>query len=1033
MDRSSDITASLTESDSSKKPALEVLQKMGYRYLAPDEALALRDGKASRVLLTAVLKAQLQKMNSYTFQRMTYSFSSKNIDQAVKDLDEPLMDGLMRAGERIFEHLTRGRSFEEETPAGRRSFSFRYIDWENPLNNVFHVTEEFSVETIGGDPPTRRPDLVLFVNGIPLAVVECKKSSAGVKEAISQFVRNQGEREIPDLFKFTQILVAVHKNGGRYGTVGTALKFWHVWQEEDPSFWDGIKWLIDERIPTIQDQVLHSLLKPQRLLELIRSFTLYDSGVKKICRYQQYFAVKNALERVQSFDQDGARLGGLIWHTQGSGKSLTMVMLAHALAQDPQIPDSRIILVTDRIDLDKQIRNTFADTKMEPVRARTGANLVELLRSGKGRIITTVINKFESVVAAKLPPIGDHNLFILVDESHRSQHGLMHQQMRKVFRKACYIGFTGTPLFKKEKSSLDRFGRFIHTYTIDKAVADEAVVRLLYEGRMVEQSVKRELIDEHLNWITRELTDRQKEDLKSRWSRFEKIASSDQRLFVVAANIYDHYSKNWLHTDFNAMIATNSKSEAIRYKEFLDSFGGLRSEVIISPPDDREGYEEVGEEASSRVQCFWQKMMKSYGDADKYEDTIKQDFKDGAIDLLIVVDKLLTGFDAPRATVLYVDKPLREHGLLQAIARVNRVSEGKDFGYIIDYRGLLGELDKALTSYTEAGLDAFDEDDLIHTVVDIREIIADLRQSHSTLWDLFITIKNRNDSEEYEMMLEDEELRQLFYARFNSFSRALGVVTSSVKAYDAVEKDMVRYKKDCRFFAELRKNVKIRYADGVDFREYEDRLQKLLDNHISADGMLQLTAPVDIMNAESFGQAVERVTGSRAKADMIRSHLVKAITEKYDEDPAYYKTFSERIDEVLKSYREKRITEVDYLKGLKETLAAFQEGKIDYDAPAILKDAPHALAIYGLFDELLPEGAFRWRAPELALKTEQILKEHCKVDWEQSPDAHRRIEQSIDDLFYEVMGEAGEELPLDTVDRIIEHIKSMALKRFATR
>ena len=336
-------------------------------------------------------------------------------------------------------------------------------------------------------------------------------------------------------------------------------------------------------------------------------------------------------------------------------------------------------------------------------------------------------------------------------------------------------------------------------------------------------------------------------------------------------------------------------------------------------------------------------------------------------------------------------------------------------------------------TYTEAGLDGFDEDDLIQTVIDIREIIQELKHSHAALWDLFVTIKNRHDAEEYEVMLEDQELRDTFYSRFNRFSRALGVVTSSDKAYDTMEKDMERYKKECRFFAELRKNVKLRYADGVDFKEYEDRLQKLLDNHISADGMLQLTPPVNIMNAESFGEAVVHVTGSRAKADMIRSHLVKVITEKYDEDPAWYKTFSERIEEVLKRYREKRITEADYLKGLEKTLADFQQGPGNIDAPDMVKDAPHALAIYGILSEILPEGAFRTRAPDLALKTESILRENCKVDWEGSPDAHRSIEQNIDDLFYEVKSETGEELPLDIVDRIIEHIKSMALKRFATR
>lgn len=654
-----------TEIETSQKPAIELLKELGYEYIKPDDAEKMRD-RLDRVLLKDILRSQLEKLNSFEYKGKWYKFSEKNINQAMLDLDEPLIDGLIKTNEKIYDHLILGKSYEETLDdSSRKSFSLRYIDWENIWNNEFHVTEEYSIEKLDGT--TRRPDIVLFVNGIPFAVIECKKTAISLKEGISQTIRNQGKDEIPNLFKFSQVLVSANKNDVKYATSGTAEKFWAVWKEEDAeSLEKHLKKIITTRLITEQDKALYSLLSPARLLELTQFYIVYDKNVKKIARYQQYFSIIHTLERIKTFDDDKRRKGGLIWHTQGSGKSLTMVMLSKAIMTEKTIQNPKVVVVTDRINLDKQIKNTFVHTGMSPVRASTGAHLAKLLKENKANIITTIINKFDAVLNQKDEVYKDNNIFVLIDESHRTQYGEMHVKMKKVFPDACYIGFTGTPLMQRDKNSLEKFGGLIHKYSIDEAVHDKAVLPLLYEGKLIEQKVNKKAIDAKLETITKHLNDRQKDEVKKKWSQFEKVASSIQRLEMVAFDIYEHFLYNWKNTPFKAMLACNSKADAIKYKRAFDELEDLKTEVIISPPDEREGYDELDKASKNIVKEFWDEMMSAHGNAEEYEDSIKDDFVNGdEIDILIVVDKLLTGFDAPRATILYIDKPLKDHGLLQ--------------------------------------------------------------------------------------------------------------------------------------------------------------------------------------------------------------------------------------------------------------------------------------------------------------------------------------------------------------------------------
>ncbi|OUM89889.1 type I restriction endonuclease subunit R [Parageobacillus thermoglucosidasius] len=1025
------------ERNISQQPAIEVLKALGYRYLTPDEAEVMR-GNQFNVILKDVLEEKLRELNAYEYKGTTYRFSERNIQQAIRDLDEPLTDGLVKTNEKIYESLMLGRSYTENLPDGsKKSFTIQYIDWEHIDNNVFHVAEEVVVEKMDGQG-TARPDIVLYVNGIPFAVIECKKASISMEQGISQMIRNQGKDYIPQLFKFVQIVMATNKNETQYATCNTPKKFWAVWKEED-EYWlqEQLSKTVHHRLPTNQDKNIISLFHPERLLELTRYFVLFDKNEKKIARYQQYFAIKEILKTVEETDQNGNRQGGVIWHTQGSGKSLTMVMLAKYLLTEMQNINPKVIVVTDRKELDKQIHRTFHHTRLKASRATSGKHLVDLINDNSADIVMTLVHKFDTA-AVKQKPILSRDIFILVDESHRTQYGELHNKMKQVFPNACYLGFTGTPLMKKEKNTMVKFGKLIHAYTIADGVRDKAIVPLLYEGKMVEQTVNRKAIDHRLEMITRHLNEKQKEEVMRKWSKFERIASSDQRIKMIAFDINEHFLHNYKTkgSHFKAMLATNSKKEAIRYLEAFEELGDLNCAVVISPPDQREGHHEVDESSDDIVQRFWKKMMEKYEDADTYEETIKDEFVNGDdIDLLIVVDKLLTGFDAPKATVLYIDKPLKEHGLLQAIARVNRLCEGKDYGLIVDYRGLLDKLDEALEMYRGGGLENFDPKDLKGTLYDVISVIGTLRHYHTELVNIFIPVKNKNDLEEYEVLLENEELREHFYNVLSQFGRHLAIALESENVYRALgPEELNRYKKDLKFYQELRKNVKLRYSDTIDHKEYEAKMQMLMDNYISAEEVIRITNPVDIMDEKGFEEELQRLQSPRAKADAIRTRLSKRIETKWDENPAYYKKFSERIEEAIQAYKDKRISEAEYLQRMKEILRDFRTGASGVTYPDNIRKNPNAQAFYGVVKEIIGEtndltGKDELMG-ELALKVDEIIEEHSKVDWHDNMEVHNRIAQELDDLLFDFAKEHGLKLDFDQIDKIIESVKTVALRRY---
>ena len=930
----------------SQIPAMQMLVAMEYEPLSQAEALKQRGGKLRQVLLEDILIERLQHLNRFTYRGKEYTFDIEDIQEAIRRLT-PTPDrikGLRATNQEIYETLLLGTTITKTIDGDSKSYSFRFIDWENWAENKFHVTAEVAVERTASSK-TRRCDIVAYVNGIPFVVIENKKPTENLKKADSQLIGYQQDDNIPHLFYYSQLLLVMKRTESRYATVGTPRKFWQHWREESPdekrlsklanttltkdqqnAIFSGdfaaAKPFFQElaasgnRAITEQDQLLYALCQPVRLLDIIRRFTIFDGGIRKVARHQQYFGILAALKRVKQRDIDDRRKGGVVWHTQGSGKSLTMVMLAKALLLDNDIKNPRLILVTDRNELDIQIRDTFKSCDQAPKRANSGKQLRTLIQD-KAPLITTIINKFETAAKGSTAVDNDDNIFVLVDESHRTQtgkyggYGQFARQMRHLLPKACYLGFTGTPLLKKEKNTLKTFGGIIgQPYTIRDAVADGAVVPLLYEGRLIEQQVTGNALDLWFEKISEGLTDSQKSDLKRKYSQMQALSKTTQTIQAKAFDISAHYRKYWQDTGFKAQLVAPSRPAAIRYKEILDEIGDISSEVIMSKPGDNEDNEEIESASMEPVNKFWGKMMQRFGDEDSYNKQLTDAFKgSGKPEIIIVISKLLTGFDAPRNTILYICKSLKEHTLLQAIARVNRLFEDettkieKEFGYIIDYEGLLGELDSALNTYN--AFSGYDDNDITGSVHDVKAEIKGLQEKHQQLWRIFDSITNKKDMEQFEQFLADEAIRHQFYDTLRAFAKSLHIALSSDKLFEVHSETYVTaMKQDWKNFTNLKYAVKLRYQETIDLKEYEPKISKLLDDHVTAMPATTIIETVNI-NDETALKAVVEEQGYTAasKADRIASATRKTITERLEEDPILYTSFKKLLEDTIQGYR----------------------------------------------------------------------------------------------------------------------------------
>ncbi|MBM3405064.1 MAG: type I restriction endonuclease subunit R [Bacteroidetes bacterium] len=1069
-------TPSFKEDHISQIPALQMLIKLGYTYLSPEKALQFRGNKTTNVILEDILRKQLKEINVRKISsKREMIFSDANIENGIQALkDMPMNEGYIAACEQAYNLLTLGKAMEQSIDGDKKSFTLQYIDWNPetfPVNNVFHVTEEYSVMR-STSKEQYRPDIVLFINGIPLCIIECKRPDMKdpIDQAISQHLRNQHEDGIRSLYVYAQCLLCLTTNEARFATNGTPEKFWSIWHEKfnnkveeeqyrnhllenknqslspeqkNQLFADRFKYvrsyfdaLESEKIlPVIQDEYLFGLCSPRRLLNLTFNHILFDNGEKKIARYQQYFAIKKAMDRIRTME-GGRRKGGVIWHTQGSGKSLTMVMLAQAIALEKSIVNPKIILVTDRVDLDEQITGTFRKCGMFVDNAATGQRLVDLLHNKSDAVVTTVINKFEAAVRKISKPLENPNIFVLVDEGHRSQHGMFNINMQKTLPNACFIAMTGTPLFKKDKNTAVKFGGIIDNYTVDQAVKDKAVVPLLYEGRHAKQVVHEKAVDDYFSLISEPLTEYQKADLKTKMSRADHLNAAEQKIYAIAWDLSLHFRNNFQHcTPFKGQLVCDRKENAIRYKSCLDDIGIITSEVLISPPDDREGEESSFGETSDKVKRFWNKMMDEHGSPKRYEKNIISRFKyQPNPEIIIVVDKLLTGFDEPKNIVLYLTRKLQGHSLFQAIARVNRVYADKDYGYIIDYYGVIEQLDDALQLYSS--FEDFDLDDLGHTLTNIIDEVKKLPQAHSELWDIFKTITNKRDAEAYQQFLKDESIRVVFYDKLLAFARILKLALSSIQFHKETDvKTISRYTEDIAFFLKLRSAVLQRYSDDVDYKQYEGQIQKLIDTHVQTDDVKPITELVNIFEKERFEEEVEKTVGVAAKADKIASRTAKHISEKMEEDPAFYKKFSEMLKETIELHELGRINDAQKLKKVTEIMNAVLS-HTDADIPETLEGRDVAKAFFGLAKEGLAgkfddETVLSSIAEDISMAADEIINQQIVVDWQIKIDVPKRMFHLIGDyLIDEVRDKYHLQMTFEEIDGIAERIVDVAKIRY---
>lgn len=1024
------IGINFAEEFSAKIPALTMLTNLGYNFIPPSECEALRGNNlvnekksTHQVVLLPVMRAFLAKQ-IFLFAGNHHMLSEAAIDKVMHEINPAMNLGLKAANEKIYNALMYGVSVTEFIDGKKVSTTVRLIDWLNIDNNQFHFTEELVVQNAEGTG-NRIPDIVCFVNGLPLVVIEAKRPDSKTEgkstnaEAISQHIRNQGQAEIPHLYAYSQLLLAVNGHEGLYATCGTPEKFWAKWKEEHIPEAEFVRLknhkLSDEKLNelfnhrptkvkddylslvnagdltvTDQDRLIVSLLRPERLLDMTRLFTLFDTKAGKIvARYQQVFGIKALVERISTFDDSGAREGGVIWHTTGSGKSFTMVFLSKALIWLKELAQCRVIIVTDRVDLEDQLSRTFAsggvltDRDKKDSMATTGKRLAEQIGKGNERVIFSIINKFGSAIKQKNCFNDSPNIIVLVDEGHRSQNGENNIRMQQTLPKAAYIAFTGTPLLKDDKTE-NKFGKIIHSYTMQQAVEDKTVTPLLYEERIPELNVNDKAIDAWFERSTNKLSDKQKTDLKRKFSQKGQIYQTEGRIDLIAYDIADHF-QNFKQQGLKGQLACDSKASAIRYKKALDKIGTVTSVVAMSAPDTREGHETVDQESKDIVQNWWKANVNKMDEKTYTKAIIEEYGRDDGPDIMIVVDKLLTGFDEPKNTVLYIDKPLKEHNLIQAIARVNRLHSKKQFGYLIDYRGILKELDTTIEKYqdlAERTQGGFDIDDLKGLYNRMDTEYKKLPGLHNDLWAIFEGVKNKQDGpalrqalapkvQDVDGKLIDTNLKKRddYYSALTAFTNCMKVALQSATYFEDKSFDNKRdlYKRDLKAFVDLRKQVREDADETIKYDEYAEDIRSLLDKHIAG---IEIKEPDGAYLVGNLGKNVKPQDMSddeaRNQTDKITGRITKMIEQDLADDPYAQEYFSKMLKKAIEDAKamfdapvKQYILFADFEQEVKDRKVADVPNDFVDDSGKLNK---HAQAYFGLFkhlfdDEFLTEKA----------------------------------------------------------------------------
>lgn len=996
------------EASYSQIPAIIQLCGLGFQYISRDKISKIRESK-SQYILREIARDALIKINP--------SISEKSIVDAIVELENVKMDaGIIKASEDFYTNLLAGVAVSEFVDGKKVSPQLKFIDFENPENNLFHITSEFELTEV----LNRRPDIVLFVNGIPLAVIENKKASVPVSEAVDQMVRNQGGNNTPKFFIFPQILIATNGQDLKYGTMLTPAEYYSVWKEEielpetnvsddvinevgrdlvrNPYKFNGVN-------ESEQSRGIYNLLRPERLLKLIHGYIFYDNGKKKIARYQQFFAIHKTMNRLISAKTPLER-NGLIWHTQGSGKSLTMVLLVRELTE--KFGNPRIIIVTDRRDLDKQISETFAACNIKKnVKRMLSAN--ELLKNIKDKsvdVLTTLVQKFDRASEKSFVDT-DENVFILIDEAHRTQGGEAHAWMRQILPNACLIGFTGTPLMKNEKSK-NQFGGIIDAYTISEAEADGAILPLIYQARYVDMVTSPNMLDEFYKRITGSMNEEERKNFEQKARISKLIEENSNRVELIAMDIRDHYIKYFQSTGLKGQIVMPSKYAAVMCKKALDLLGGIQSEVVISE-NAAEADDDKLPEYKKVVAEFMDEQKRLYGSLEARERKVIDEFKDNidGTELIIVVDKLLTGFDAPRDTVLYLAKQLKDHNLLQAIARVNRLFNGdpgkqkKESGIIIDYSKNAQNLKSAMTLFSN-----YDPEDVAGVLVSTKEKVTELETIYQNLIDTFKGVK-ANVDEQISYLTDDknEMQRERFYTSVNRFISVFSTCMSLPDFNEYFDTDKLKkYSMEIKRFTELKKSTRLALGQEIDFSKYRDQLHKILDKYIQANGVEELSKEINLSDVREFNQFVEdekNGLSNKSKAEAIAAQTTKIIKERYKQDAAFYDLFSKRIDKLIEELRTSKREDV---ASLFNEMKNIQQQVVDYDSsdiPEIIRDKKSIHPFYRNLKENFNTNDDE--IAKIAFSIVGIIKRNKCVDWDKNITVQRMVMSQVDDYMYDIV------------------------------
>jgi type I restriction enzyme R subunit len=904
------------------------------------------------------------------FLKGKQGYSESLIKKAIFKLEKTAgnqQKSLYDINKQIYSLLRYGVPVKEEP--SKPTQTIQLINWKEPLKNEFAIAEEV---TVSGEY-TKRPDIVIYVNGIALGIIELKRSTISVSEGIRQNLDNQKSVFISQFFTTMQLIMAGNDSEGlRYGTIETPEKHYLTWK--------------GGKEENLLDRHLLKLCQKERFLEIIHNFLVFDRGIKKVCRHSQYFGVKAVQEYLRK------REGGIIWHAQGSGKSLVMIWLAKWIREN--VKNSRVLIITDREELDEQIEKIFIGVDEQIHRTKSGSDLIDKLNNTIPWLLCSLIHKFgrkeeadyeeyinelKKALPKNFKAKGD--IYVFVDECHRTQSGKLHKAMRHILPNAVIIGFTGTPLLKRDKqTSIEVFGPYIHTYKFDEAVEDKVILDLRYEARKVEQEITaQDKIDQWFEAKTKGLTDVAKEQLKMRWGSMKKVLSSKDRLSKIVGDImFDMGTKDRLQNGRgNALLVSGSIYQACRYYEMFRAAGLEKCAIITSyvPSEyDLKG-ETTGEDGYTRnIRKYeiYQKMLEDHrydiDEVDDFEKEAKRKFvnEPAQMRLLIVVDKLLTGFDAPPATYLYIDKTMRDHGLFQAICRVNRIdTEDKEYGYIVDYRDLFNSLEKSISDYTSGAFDNFEAEDvkglLTNRLEKAKERLDEALESVKALCEPVSLPKDESafrryfcgDTSNKDELQDNQRKRIALYKHVVKLVRAYANIASEMPEAGYSKEEIQQIKKDIQYYEDIRKMIKLASGDAIDLKAYEPAMRHLIDTYISAEESKKISAFDDLSlikliverGEAAIDQLPKNITKDReAVAETIENNLRKVIIDERPTNPKYYEKMSVLLDELIKARKEKVKNYEEYLKKILELTKFVTQPETSADYPKSLDtDAKRAL------------------------------------------------------------------------------------------